>query len=169
MTTGNENNLEIERKFLVEANDLPVGLTTFPHQPIRQGYIVYDGTTGVRLRLKGETCFITVKSGQGMARQENEGLIPRETFDALWPTTEGRRLEKVRYDIPGPDDLTFELDIYEGDLSGLITVEAEFDSIEAAERFVPPAWFGRDVTEDGRFNNSALATDGLPTDWTKPD
>ena len=154
--------LEIERKFLVDADNIPANLAGYPHNHIRQGYIAADGNSVVRLRQKGETCYITVKSGHGLARNENEGVIPRKTFDALWPTTGNRRLEKVRYAIPGPHGLTFELDPYGGQLTGLTTVEVEFESVEAAKSFVPPRWFGRDVTDDSGFSNYRLAIDGLP-------
>ncbi|MEM7129510.1 MAG: CYTH domain-containing protein [Chloroflexota bacterium] len=154
--------LEIERKFLVASDNLPVNLTAYPQKRIHQGYIVANEEIGVRLRLKGELCYITVKSGQGITRSEREGLISRDTFDELWPTTNGQRVEKVRYELPGPNGLTFELDIYEGHLHGLITVEAEFDSIGDAERFQPPDWFGLDVTDDLRYTNSCLAKEGIP-------
>ena len=56
-----------------------------------------------------------------------------------------------------------ELDVYHGRLEGLLTAEVEFDAVAAASAFVPPDWLGRDVTDDPRYKNKKLATDGLPS------
>ena len=66
-------------------------------------------------------------------------------------------LTKTRYLIPIDDGLTAELDIFEGRFAGLILVEVEFDSVEQAESFTPPAWFGKEVTYDKRYHNSYLS------------
>ena len=58
--------------------------------------------------------------------------------------------------------LVIELDVYTGDLEGLVVAEVEFDSEEAAEAFAPPEWFGEDVTDDVRYKNQRLARDGAP-------
>ena len=166
---GEEGSVEIERKFLVDAADIPDDLSQYPQYAILQGYIVADGSTAVRLRLKGSSCYITVKSGHGISRSEHEAEISRAAFDALWPATEGRRLEKIRYEIPGSAGLMFELDLYHGKLQGLSTVEAEFDSMHSAEQFTPPDWFGRDVTQDSRYGNYSLAVNGLATSESTPD
>ena len=64
--------------------------------------------------------------------------------------------------LPGDGD-TLELDIYHGRLEGLLTAEVEFASVSAASAFVPPDWLGPDVTDDPRYKNKKLATDGLPS------
>lgn len=151
---------EIERKFLVGAT--PADLECFPHEHIRQGYIAYtrEGTE-VRVRHKGGRFFETVKQGAGVRRAEVELSLSEEQFEALWPFTEGKRLEKVRYAIPY-DHLTIELDVYLGPLEGLCTAEVEFPSEEASEAFQPPSWFGREITEDPGYKNRTLAMHGLP-------
>ena len=80
------------------------------------------------------------------------------------PFTAGRRLEKTRYVIPGSGELTIELDVYSGGLSGLIVAEVEFASEDAADAFQPSEWFGSEVTDDGRFKNQQLACHGAPAD-----
>jgi adenylate cyclase len=65
---------------------------------------------------------------------EEEMEIDAERFTRLWPLTEGRRLEKTRYLIPGSGDLTIELDVYSGGLRGLMVAEVEFGSEDAATR-----------------------------------
>ena len=82
----------------------------------------------------------------------------------FWPLTEGRRLEKTRHVIPAGADLTIELDVYSGALTGLLVAEVEFGSEEAAGTFEPPAWFGTEVTDDARFKNQQLASVGAPAE-----
>jgi CYTH domain-containing protein len=120
-----------------------------------------DGTE-VRVRRRDADAWLTVKSGGGRARVEEEIEIDGERFERLWPLTEGRRIEKARYEIPVGDDLVLELDVYAGDLDGLVIAEVEFDSEEAAEAFAAPDWLGQDVTEDLRYKNQRLARDGAP-------
>ena len=70
---------------------------------------------------------------------------------------DGLLIEKSRYLIPLKDGLTAELDIFEGSLAPLLLVEVEFDSVEAAETFTAPDWFGKDVTNSGKYHNSNLS------------
>ncbi len=93
---------------------------------------------------------------------EEEIEIEPERFDRLWPLTERRRIEKTRYDVPGDGGLTIELDVYGGALAGLVVAEVEFASEDDADAFAAPAWFGREVTDDGRYKNQRLARDGVP-------
>ena len=151
---------EIERKFLVKS--LPENLESLPHKEIAQGYIaITEDGTEVRLRRKDDKYFQTVKSGSGKVRAESEVEITEEQFNALWGTTEGKRIEKTRYEIADPAGV-IELDIYHGDLTGLMTAEMEFVSEEASESFVPPEWLGSDVTENKAFKNQKLALEGVP-------
>ncbi len=152
--------VEIERKFLVE--QLPAGLDTHLHDEIEQGYVALDGQTEVRIRRYGDQMFLTVKSGGGQVRLEEEFEIDPRRFRALWPVTEGRRIQKTRYLVPAPDGLTIELDIYHGQLAGLVTAEIEFETPDAAAAFSAPAWLGRDVTDEPQYKNKQLATRGLP-------
>jgi adenylate cyclase len=158
MTPGQE----IERKFLV-GEDPPPDLDEYPSHAIRQGYIAIalEGTE-VRIRERGGSHAITVKSGPSRARVEEEIPIDARRFEALWPLTEGRRVEKRRYLIPADHGLTIELDVYAGELAGLITAEIEFDSEEQAGGYQPPPWLGAEVTGDARYSNQSLARHGRP-------
>lgn len=151
---------EIERKFLVSS--LPENLENYPHEEVVQGYvaITQDGTE-VRLRKKGDKYFQTIKSGAGKIRTESEIEITEEQFKALWNTTEGKRLEKIRYKIPHQAGI-IELDVYLNNLDGLITAEIEFKSEEDSEKFVAPQWFGEEATDDKGYKNQNLALHGLP-------
>ncbi len=116
----------------------------------------------VRLRRRDSTLLLTAKRGAGVARQEAEVELDQERFDRLWPLTEGRRLRKRRHVLPH-GDLRIELDVYEGDLEGLLVAEIEFPSEEEAKEFEPPGWLGEEVTGDHRYLNETLATAGTPS------
>ena len=88
---------------------------------------------------------------------EEEIELDQRCFESLWPLTQGRRIEKRRFLIPADGDLEIELDVYDGELSGLITAEVEFPSEREADEFQPPAWLGTDVTGDVRYSNQSLA------------
>lgn len=148
---------EIERKWLVR--EPPADLDRFPSKAIDQGYVAIDADgTEVRIRRADGDATMTIKQGSGRTRAEEEFAIADDRFERLWALTEGRRLEKRRYLVQGPDELTFELDRYGGDLEGLAVVEVEFPDERAADSFAAPAWFGREVTDDARYKNQALAT-----------
>lgn len=148
---------EIERKFRVAR--LPAGLGEGAR--LRQAYVALDGPVEVRVRSDGTTHVLTVKAGSGLERGEVEVPVGPAEFDELWAMAGDRRLEKVRHrvDLGG---LTAEVDRYTGALAGLAVVEVEFPSRAAAETFVPPDWFGAEVTGDAAWSNAALARDGRP-------
>lgn len=152
--------VEIERKFKVKC--LPANLARYPKEEILQGYVaVQEGDVEVRLRKKANKHFQTVKIGSGLSRLELEIELTQEQFEALWPATEGRRLQKARYGVDVHGRLA-ELDVYHGSLRGLVLAEVEFSSLRDSEEFLPPPWFGVEVTEDDHYKNKALATYGLP-------
>jgi CYTH domain-containing protein len=146
---------EIERKFLLK--EFPPGLKKFPHSTIAQGYLAV-GPRGlqVRLRKKGSVRSLAFKRGTKSAREEREIRLSVEQFDALWPATAGRRLSKVRYEVPWKEHIV-EIDIYRGRHRGLVVAEVEFDSQKSCASFQPPDWLGRDVTGKPRYSNVALA------------
>ena len=152
---------EIERKFLVAT--LPDSLDQLPHERIAQGYLSIDPSGAeVRLRRRGYHTLLTVKSGRGLARAEEELLIDGPRFERLWAGTSGRRIEKTRYRQPLGDGLTAEIDLFEGGLAGFVMAEVEFPSLEAAAAFRPPSWLRPEVTGDPRYGNARLAIDGAP-------
>lgn len=152
---------EIERKFCVQK--MP-DLTACKGVEILQGYLsVGEDGTEIRLRRKGEQFYQTVKQGEGVQRTEVEVELSRAQFDSLWLLTEGRRVEKVRYEIV-EGTWTIELDVYRGRLKGLVVAEVEFETLGESARFVPPLWLGREVTDDDRYKNAVLANKGTPDD-----
>ena len=151
--------VEIERKFL--PSQMPDGLPE--GERIEQGYLAVapDGVE-VRVRRRAGRATLTVKSGPGHVRTEEELAIDDRRFEALWPLTEGRRIDKVRHVVPLDAGLAAELDVYGGAHEGLLVAEVEFPSAGASARFAPPAWLGPEVTGDGRYANQSLALGGPP-------
>lgn len=155
-------NFEIERKFLVQR--VPEGIRRCRHTCIQQGYVAVEGSRAeVRLRRQDERMLLGMKSGGGIVRQETEVLLSKDQFDALWPCTAGRRLEKTRYFMPF-NGLEIEVDVYRGALSGLVVAEVEFGSEQAARSFAGPSWFGREISGDPAYKNARLCENGLPED-----
>jgi CYTH domain-containing protein len=155
--------MEIERKFLIPS--VPPHLDHFPCSRIEQAYVAIDPAgTEVRIRKRSGVTTLTVKGGRGRSRAEEEIELDADRFTRLWELAQGRWLEKTRYELPSTGGMTIELDVYEGGLEGLITAEVEFASEEAADEFVPPPWFGVEVTDDDAYKNRRLAVDGPPKD-----
>jgi len=150
--------MEVERKFLVAK---PPDLDEETAEEIDQGYLAIGSEEEVRLRRKGEKLLLTAKRGSGLARDEAETELDQDDFEQLWALTEGKRLHKRRYVIPA-GDREIELDVYSGDLEGLVVAEIEFPSEKAAREFEPPGWLGQEVTGDPAYLNETLATRGRP-------
>ena len=146
--------MEIERKFLVPV--LPENLSSYPCHLIEQAYLCTSPV--VRIRRQDDDFILTYKGSGMMAREEYNLPLTRESYGHLHPKADGIVITKKRYVIPlGTENLKAELDIFEGRHEGLRIVEVEFESEEQANRFTPPAWFGEDVTFDGRYHNSHLS------------
>lgn len=156
--------MEIERKFRV--CKLPENLEDFSKKEIEQGYIC--GAPVLRVRRSNEDYILTLKSKysfetgeeikEAVARrcEEVEVRLGREAYEHLREKTDGRIILKTRYLIPY-GNYTIELDVFGGDLKGLIFAEVEFPNEEESRSFVPPEWFGEDVTFDRHFSNNYLA------------
>jgi len=147
---------EIERKFLIDC--IPPSITE-EYQPldICQGYITDDPAgQQVRIRSKGDKYFLTVKGKGDLEREEVEIELSEKQFSTLWPLTEGKRLQKQRYEI-AYQEYTIELDIFEGRLTGLKMAEIEFTSAQESSELRLPDWFGKELTYDHRYTNSQLA------------
>ena len=148
--------MEIERKYLVKY--LPENLEKYEQKRISQGYICTNPV--VRIRRSNDDYFLTYKSKGLMAREEYEMPLTAEAFEHMLPKIDGILIDKIRYMIPLDEKHVAELDIFQGTLAPLRLVEVEFESIEEANAFVPPAWFGDDVTNSGEYHNSNLSKRG---------
>ena len=148
--------MEIERKFLVSKNNLPDNLNLYKCRHIEQGYLCTDPV--VRIRRDNEDYVLTYKSKGLMSREEYEMPLTKESFEHLSKKTDGKLIIKDRYMIPFGDSLIIELDVFKDYLEPLILAEVEFKSENDANSFIPPKWFGEDVTFSGKYHNSYLST-----------
>ena len=148
--------MEIERKYLVKS--LPENLETYEQKRIAQGYLSTNPV--LRIRRSNDEYFLTYKGPGLMAREEHEFPLTAETFEHMLPKIDGILIDKIRYLIPLDETHTAELDIFQGVLAPLRLVEVEFASVEDANSFVAPDWFGDDVTNSGEYHNSNLSKRG---------
>lgn len=145
--------MEIERKFLIP--ELPADLDSYPSRRIEQAYLCTEPV--VRIRRQDDKYILTYKSAGMMAREEYNLPLTKEAYEHLKEKADGIVLSKRRYLLPLPDRLTIELDVFDAPYETLRIAEVEFESVAQAEAFVPPAWFGEDVTYSGKFHNSYLS------------
>ena len=144
---------EIERKFLVRG-DFKSEVTKATR--ITQGYLSSVPERTVRVRIKGDKGYMTVKgigSDSGASRFEWEKEIPVEDVRELLKICEPGVIDKTRYLVPAGRH-TFEVDEFYGDNEGLVVAEVELSSED--EEFVHPEWLGKEVTGDARYYNSML-------------
>ncbi len=144
---------EIEKKYLV--NKLPDNLEFYPHHDIEQGYLCTNPV--VRVRKKDTSYILTYKSPGMLMREEYEHPLTKESYMHLIQKADGTVISKTRYEINYGTDYVIELDVFKKDLSGIILAEVEFPSLSDAESFVPPAWFGNEVTDNVLFHNSKMS------------
>lgn len=146
--------LEIERKFRVKNTEFIQQAVHFAQ--IAQGYLNSDAERIVRVRLKNNQGFLTIKgasSSDGTTRFEWEKEIAKEDAQQLLSLCEPGAIQKTRYFIPA-GDLQFEVDVFEGENQGLIIAEIELPSADHA--FEKPDWLGEEVTHDPRYYNAYL-------------
>lgn len=149
--------MEIERKYLV--SQLPEELDRYESKKIAQGYLCTSPV--VRIRRSNEEYYLTYKGAGMMVREEYNLPLTKASFEHMLPKVDGLLVEKTRYLIPLENNLTAELDIFEKALAGLILVEVEFETVDDANSFCPPEWFGEDVTNSEKYHNSYMSQNGL--------
>lgn len=144
---------EIERKFLVKGD---FKSEAFKSTRITQGYLSSVPERTVRVRVKGDKGFITIKgigNESGASRFEWEKEIPVEEVRDLLKICEPGVIDKTRYLVKN-GEFTFEVDEFYGDNDGLTVAEIELPDEQA--QFNRPDWLGEEVTGDVRFYNSML-------------
>jgi adenylate cyclase len=146
---------EIERKFLV-LNDLYKSSASRSFR-IRQGYLSSNPERSVRVRIKGDSGFLTIKGASdptGISRYEWEKMIPVNEAEELLCLCEPGAIDKVRYEIKFGNHI-FEVDEFFGENLGLVVAELELTSED--EKYQRPDWLGREVTGELKYYNSQLA------------
>ena len=147
--------IEIERKFLVLSDDYK-SEAIHKHQ-ISQGYLNSDPERTVRIRLKGESGFLTIKgkgNESGTTRLEWETELPLVEAKPLFALCEKGIIEKTRYEVISGKHV-FEVDEFNGENSGLVIAEIELHDED--EMFSRPTWLGKEVTGDKRYYNAYLS------------
>ncbi len=156
-------NNEIERKWIIDAEDIPFDLTKAKSDHMFQSYISFSPTIRIRCE-NGERFILCVKAkskGSYLAREEFETELTKEQYDFLLSKKEGNIIEKIRYTVK-ENGLCYEIDIFKGELAPLAYLEIEFPSVEAALAFKSPEWVIKDVTDDYKYKNASLAKNGIP-------
>lgn len=146
--------IEIERKFLVLSDAYKS--EALNQTRIIQAFLNSDKKRTVRVRLKGDSGFLTIKgptSQDGVSRFEWEKQISKRDAEALLPLCEDGMIEKIRYEIQSGDHI-FEVDEFFGVNAGLVVAEVELKDL--AENIVKPNWLGEEVTGQIRYFNSQL-------------
>lgn len=145
--------MEIERKFLI--HKLPEDLDSYPFRLLEQAYLCTEPV--VRVRRSDDTYTLTYKSKGLMSREEYNLPLTKESYEHLKQKADGNVIRKKRFRIPLPNNLTIELDLFGAPFEGLILAEVEFISEEQALAFLPPDWFGEEVTWSTEYHNSTLS------------
>jgi adenylate cyclase len=152
--------MEIERKYTLK--ELPANLDSYPCHLIEQAYL--NTKPVVRIRKEDDDYYLTYKGSGMMAREEYDLPLNEESYYHLLEKADGIVITKKRYVLPlsdfqpdNKDNLSIELDIFEGKLAPLIIAEIEFPTEEMADTFTPPDIFAEDVTFNPKYHNSNLS------------
>lgn len=152
--------MEIERRFIV--NDVSnLNLQQYEHKQIVQNYLYKDEFTAIRKRKTIENNNIvysyTVKTNKvGFSVNEIEQVITAEQYNNLKLNDSFNTIDKTRYLIPFTNNLTIELDVFNGNFSGIAFAEIEFESEEQASNITLPSWFGSEISNT--ITNSDMAS-----------
>ncbi len=151
--------IEIERKFLVKDNSF---LDDFSRSNrIVQGYLSSHPERTVRVRIKGENGYLTIKGkSEGFSRFEWEKEIDIDEAEKLLQLCEKGVIDKIRYDVIVGTHI-FEVDVFKGENEGLVLAEIELQTED--ETFEKPNWLGEEVTEDIKYYNSYLSNHPFKT------
>ncbi len=145
--------LEIERKFLVKDQSYKNMANKVSH--IRQGYLNRDPERTVRIRIRDDKGYLTIKGiNNGAVREEFEYKISLKEAQELLNMCEGMILDKLRYEVEY-GGLLWEVDEFKGKLSPLVLAEIELPSLDT--NFKIPAFIDKEVTGDARYYNSQLS------------
>lgn len=152
--------MEIERKFKVLK--LPKDLEKCPKKEIEQGYLCIKPTVRIR---KSDNVYTlnykwkdpNIKDNSAIQNIEYEMPLTEENYKILFNKVENHMIIKTRYNIKLENNLNVELDVFHGNLEGLVFAEVEFPNVEISESFEKPNWLGEDISFDKRYDNTYLS------------
>lgn len=152
--------MEIERKFKV--NKIPEGIEKYDRKEIEQGYLCIKPTVRIRknnnqytLNYKWKNKNITEQ--KAIQNIEYEMPLTKENYEHLYQKIDNHMIIKTRYEVPINEKLIAEVDVFHGNLEGLVFAEVEFPDLKASEDFVQPDWLGKDISFDKRYDNTVLS------------
>jgi CYTH domain-containing protein len=159
--------MEIERKFLIKT--VPENLLDYPFHLIEQAYLNTDPV--IRIRKEDENYYLTYKGKGLMAREEYNLPLNQDAYLHLREKIDGVIISKKRYLIPleqpdfqedfpmesRPAKLIIELDDFHPPIAPLLMAEIEFETESQSNAFIPPSWFGEDVTFNRLYHNSNMS------------
>lgn len=154
--------IETERKFLVLSDAFKQEAHT--QKRITQGYLNSHPERTVRIRIKGDAGYLTIKgksNDAGTSRMEWEKEISLQDAEQLLPLCENGAIDKIRYEVDFGSH-TFEVDEFFGENNGLIIAEVELS--DENEAFEKPHWLGKEVTGNERYYNAYLSNNPY-TSW----
>lgn len=159
------DDVEIERKWLINKDNIKYDLSTAKVYEIEQTYINFSPEIRVR-RVNGSQYSFTLKknmSDNGLIRDEVDFLITEDEYNELISKKVENTIFKTRYKLLD-QGFVVTIDIFKGELEGLAYMEIEFANKEEAETYQTPEWVIKDVTDDIRYKNASLAKYGIPND-----
>lgn len=148
--------MEIERKFLVK--HLPENLNQYDSMQLEQAYLCVNPV--VRVRRQDDDYILTYKGKGHMVREEYNLPLNQTAYEHLLEKADGNIIRKTRTRIPWQNHV-IELDLFDAPFEGLMIAEVEFSTELEAVAFIPPEWFGRDVTFEKEYHNSYLSRKGF--------
>jgi CYTH domain-containing protein len=161
------DDVEIERKWIVDLATLDFDVSNAMSFTIEQTYISFSPEIRVRKINNGEKYTMTIKNNMtsdGMTRDEYEFEINRVQYEYLLNKAEGKTIRKIRYEFNNKGYL-LSLDVFSGELTGLIYLEVEFSNKDEAEAYQAPDWAIKEVTDDPLYKNGSLAQYGIPSSY----
>jgi len=144
--------LEIERKYLLKTMDWKDEIIQSITN-IKQAYLFEDHEKSVRIRVRSDKAFLTIKMGRGLTRNEYEYSISVMDAKEMIAKAELRCLEKIRYVVNHKNNL-WEIDVFQGKYDGLVLAEIELASPD--EQVELPSWIGEEVTDNPAYLNVEL-------------
>lgn len=151
------NNLEIERKWLIDKKSLPKGYKNYKNKIITQFYI--SKKPSIRFRKINNDYFLTIKidkKNNNLVRYEYDIKIDKKCYLFFINKCSSIVLRKKRYYIPYKKHL-IEVDIFDKPYNNLVYAEVEFKNVASSKKFIPPIWFGKELTNDKKATNTYLA------------
>lgn len=162
------DNVEIERKWLIDKDSIPYDMSNAEVVDIEQTYICFSPEFRIRRLNRGESYSCAFKdnlSVDGLVRDEIDTSLSKEEYETLLAKGEGMTIHKTRYQFLDEEGYLIAIDIFHDELDGLAYMEIEFTDTETAMEYGNPDWVIEDVTDEVEYKNGYLARYGFPDNY----